>query len=248
LYRLRPELISMFIRMQKIRHDAGRHFAIRAEENMIDIQECDHPVVAELGDAFVYLANRVDLLRRIGRAVARENGEQQDFGFRTFLAHDRDDLLHAFRDLVRRIGAAVVGADHQHDDFRINAVEFAVFNAPENVLGAIPADAEIGGVTRTVKLLPDVFSTTAPKIRDGIAHEEKIDVAGFGLLNKPLMPRHPARRTRDWSRGRVVDGDFWRMGFVGSTTPGEQYREKERKEFLHAGKYRETSRSEQDSR
>ena len=41
--------------------------------------------------------------------------------------------------------AKVVGADHQHGELRFDAVEFAFLQSPKDMLGAIAADAEVGG-------------------------------------------------------------------------------------------------------
>jgi len=84
--------------------------------------------------------------------------------------------------------AKVVGADHQHDNLRFHLVQFAIFDAPKDVLGAITADAEVQRVTRGVELLPDLQPPGAPPIRDGIAKEHQVARPLLRLGEERFMP------------------------------------------------------------
>ena len=98
----------------------------------------------------------------LGLLAAGEDGEQEDLGPGQLLAERRDDGLDALGDLVGGVGAGVVGADHQDDDLGADAVELAVLDPPEDVLGAVAADAEVGRVAGAVVPLPDVALPLPP--------------------------------------------------------------------------------------
>ena len=53
-------------------------------------------------------------------------------------------------------GAGVVGAEHEDGDLGLDAVEFAVLDPPDDVLGLVAADAEVGGLVFTVERFPDM--------------------------------------------------------------------------------------------
>ena len=101
--------------------------------------------IVELGD---HLVDFGDLrVARIGNHLAaREDGEQQHLGRRRFGADRLDDGGDAVGDLLGGVAAGVIGADHEDGDLGLDAVEFAVLDAPEDVLGAVAADAEVGGL------------------------------------------------------------------------------------------------------
>src|SRR5947209_6070210 len=85
--------------------------------------------------------------------------------------------LHGVGHLLRRVGAEVVGADHQDGDLGLDPVELAVGDPPEDVLGAVAPDAEVGRVARGVVALPDLDRAVAllvlarPALRDRVAEE-----------------------------------------------------------------------------
>ena len=78
--------------------------------------------------------------------VARENAGDDDGGLGRLGAHDAQDRLKSEGDVFRRCSAEVVRARLQDDDLWIDAVQLAVFEAPEDVLNPIGAPAEIAGV------------------------------------------------------------------------------------------------------
>jgi hypothetical protein len=193
-----PDLIALLVRMQQVRHDVPGKCAVRSEEFGTDIHELHRlPVIKkrELDiDFFDLLADRVVC------CSARENAEQQDFAFRQPGAQFVDDGRHAFDDFRRGIArfavvfiARIVRTDEQHNDFWFDALEFAVFDAPERVLGAVVADAELGGVTRRVIFVPDIQPALVPKPAggDGIAEKQQVNAALLRLLHKGLVARHP---------------------------------------------------------
>ena len=82
-----------------------------------------------------------------------------------------------------------------------------LIHAPEDVLGAVATDAEIGGVARGVILVPDVRAAVAPEVGDGIAHEQNVNAALFRLRHKALVALEPSRIARHRDDGSVGDND-----------------------------------------
>ncbi len=227
----------MLIRVKKVRHDFLRNLDIRAEENMVDVQKRNHLSVVEFGDAIVDFMDGIHLRRSIAGPIAWKDSQQEDFGFGTFGAHFSNDLLHAFGNLIRRIVFAVVGADHEDDDLGVDAVNFAVLDAPDDMLGAISADTEIGSVAIGVEFIPNAFAAIAPEIGDGIAHEQEINSSGFGLLHEILVTRHPVCRIAARRRcGGRISGGFGCRSILGKASPGNEGGEEQREEFLHGSK------------
>jgi hypothetical protein len=65
----------------------------------------------------------------------------------------------------------------------VNVFQFPVHGAPQHVLGAVAADAEVGGLTVGITLLPDRLAAAAPPRGDGVTHEQDVDVALLGALD-----------------------------------------------------------------
>ena len=78
------------------------------------------------------------------------------------------------------------------------------------MLGAVAADAKIGGMARRVILVPHVRAAIAPEIRDGIAHEQNVNAALFRLRHKTLVARNPSGAERHGIGGRVLDNGICR--------------------------------------
>ena len=83
---------------------------------------------------------------------------------------------------------AVVGANHQHHQLRLNPFQFTVTQAPDDVLRAIAADTEIGGFQRRKIFIPDGFTFSTPAIRDRVTSKEQVHVTSFGDREEPVMP------------------------------------------------------------
>ena len=78
-------------------------------------------------------------------------------------------------------------------------------NAPEDVLRAVTADAEIGGVARRVKFGPDLRAAIAPEVGDGIAQEQQINAAFFRFRHETFMLGKPERFARHGNEGGISD-------------------------------------------
>jgi len=111
-----------------------------------------------------------------------EDREEQDLGVGRALVDGGDDVLDAARDLLGGVlgDAGVVGADHEHDDLRLDAFELAVLDAPEHVLDAVAADAEVHGLVLGVLLLEERL-LAVPTGGDGVTEEDDL---GFALLGE----------------------------------------------------------------
>ncbi len=145
----------------------------------------------------------------VGLLAAGEDAEQQDLGLgRRCRSSSTMALIPcAISSAVAELG--VVGADHEHDDLGLDAVELAVLDPPEDVLGPVAADAEIGRVPRPVEPLPD--RVVVPALRDRIAEEEQVDVPLLGSLEEAAVQFHPAPHPAAWGRRcralRAGDGE-----------------------------------------
>ena len=136
-----------------------------------------------------------------GSRPAREDREQQDFRAGAFRLQLGDDRLHALGGLRGRalidlivvlllrpaLMSRVVRADHEHDLLRLEAVEVAVLQAPQDMLRAVAADAEVRGLQRRPILLPDRLAFALPAVRDGVAEEDELGLALLGDLVERLV-------------------------------------------------------------
>ena len=94
------------------------------------------------------------------------------------------DLLHGLRD-VRGVGVVrrvVVRADHQDDVLCLVAVQFAVRDAPQDVLRAVAAVAEVQDGAPLRELLPARGMLPLPEVHDGVAQQDEV----HRLLRKRL--------------------------------------------------------------
>ncbi len=84
-----------------------------------------------------------------GRSVIEEN---EDGGF---IDAELDTVSGCRdRDTVSRRSKSVIHADHENYDFRRRTIECSVIEPPEDVLHAIPTNAEVHGFQRAKVLLP----------------------------------------------------------------------------------------------
>ena len=72
-------------------------------------------------------------------------------------------------------------------------MELAVSQAPQDVLRAISADAEVAGIPGGEFPGPDGISGAVPAVGDGVADEVEIDAAFLGLGDVGVVARHPLR-------------------------------------------------------
>ena len=89
-----------------------------------------------------------------GFFAAREDGHENDMGVRTAFLVFRDRYFDAIGDFIGAILSAIVGADHQDDDFWVHPVNLSVVQPPEDVLNGVRAPAEVGRVPAVEMLFP----------------------------------------------------------------------------------------------
>ena len=178
--------------MQEVWHDLLGEGAIGLHELAADVEEEDVLAVIQLGNDVVHFLE-LDALG-IGRGffAAREDGEQQDFGLGLFFTDGFDDHGDALGDGLGAVLARVVGADHENDGLGLDAIEFAVGDAPQHVLGAVAANAEVHWLVGTKGLLPDLF-LAAPAGGDGVTQEDEFSLALLGGFDESLMGGGEAR-------------------------------------------------------
>ncbi len=145
-----------------------------------------------------------EFVARFARLLfTREDGKDQHFGVGQLRPQLCDDRGNAFRDFLRRIGFEVVGANHEHGEFRGNAVDVSVIQAPEHVLGLVAAYAEIDGVTVAVVGVPYHLAFAFPPMSDRVADKQKVGVALLDALIESLMPFHPPLVALSLTRHRL---------------------------------------------
>jgi len=194
LDRLGPDLVALGVGVQAVGHDPLGKRAVGSEKLVAEVEELHVLAVIELGQFFVDQLDAVHgffrLLLALGRPVRppRKNSQQQDFGLRVGGFEFLDDGGVARDDLVVGVAAEVVGADHHDEDLGLHAVELAIFQAPQDVLGAVAADAEVFGVPARELFLPDLLAAAMPAVSDRIPDEIKIDATFFRQLDVFFVP------------------------------------------------------------
>src|SRR5207244_3949960 len=75
----------------------------------------------------------------------------------------------------------------------------AVFHAPQDTLRLVAADTEVGRLERLKILVEDGLAAfgTSPAVRDGITHEQDVDVALLGDFQEALVTLRLERRGDD---------------------------------------------------
>ena len=159
---------------------------------MAEVEESNPLAVVQLVQGLVDLEG----LGALGAEILAEGeyAEQQDFSLGQLLAELLDNRSHAFQSLPGRVLIAgdVVDADEDDGNFGFKAVEVAVVEAPEDVLGVIAADAQVEGVAGGVILRPNLFAIAFPALDDGVADEDDLGLSlafldPFVQLEEPLI-------------------------------------------------------------
>jgi putative membrane-bound dehydrogenase-like protein len=167
--------------MQVVWHDFARDAAILVNEPVAEINPKDILPVREFMDDLIYLQNLSALV--VDVLAAREDRTEENFRLRQPGAKLLDDHAHTLGNLFGGVVFAVgiVRADHEDGGFWTEAVDIAVVETPEDVLGAIAADAEIDGVIFGVILFPHFLARAFPALRDRVADKDDLRVfASFG--------------------------------------------------------------------
>jgi hypothetical protein len=140
---VRPDQVAGGVGMQIIGHDVLGNGAIALDQLRADVDVENILAVVEFGERLVDLENFSALGAE--RFTTRKNTEQNNFCVRL----TRADLLDNGGDALKDFGLGIVlvvrivGANHDDGDLGLDAVELALFKPPEDVLGAVAADAEV---------------------------------------------------------------------------------------------------------
>ena len=113
---------------------------------------------------------------RVGGRAARKDGMEDDLRAGLFFAYPRDDLLNGLGDVggVGIVRGVVVRADHEDDVLRREPVQFAVLDAPEDVLRAVAGVTEVEDGPSVRQRRPFREMPPLPVVHDGIAHENHV--------------------------------------------------------------------------
>ena len=229
---VRPDLVAFGVGVEVVGHDFGGEGAVGGEEFIANIQEEDLFVVGNFGEQGVDLFD-VIAVGIGGGGAAGEDGQEEDFGLGLLLFEFADDEGVAFGNLFVGGGVDVVGAEHEDDDFGFEALEFPILHAPEDALGGVAADAEVGGFEGFEVFVPDGAADGGPVVSDGVADEEGyrccLRRGGRGyrksLWREPLLPRAGEGSVGgDGPAGRGDGGRGGRRGLSESEGGGEKQR------------------------
>ena len=195
--RLDPDPVALVIGVKKVGHDLPREIALGVQEPGAEIHEEDILAVSQGREEFVHLVNPfADGV--LGRCSTGKDREQKDLGVRMLRPNGLHDLFDAgsnpFRLLVA-VTTEIVGADHDHDDLRMDAVEFAVLQTPENLLGRLSGNAQIQRLPwREARIA--VGSMSRPPVGDRVADQDEIEVPfpGLDFAQEIVVPAFLHRR------------------------------------------------------
>src|SRR3569833_283629 len=143
--RIGPDLVALDGEMELV---GVCHAPVEATagigQRIVDVEITDTTSVGKLGQPGI---DGIDDRHHAHIVVARGDPHQHDARTRGLLAANIENRMNAGDDIDRgRVipferprMAEVVGTRHEHDDLRIDAIELAVPQAPENVLCRVPA-------------------------------------------------------------------------------------------------------------
>ena len=194
--------------MKEIAHDVHAQGSIGTEEFGAKIEINDFRAVAELCQQRIGVVD-FEAIRIGGQRLARKDGLEDDDGIGANLSVLADDLTDPVGDILRGTGVLhVIGADHQEDDLRVQALGLPVGEPPEEILGGIAGDAEIEWVIMGECGGPDLDAGSLPEIGDGIPVKDDVDAGA--LRRRPGGVGHCARFPLGVTRLRLRRRGFWR--------------------------------------
>ena len=198
--------------MQEVVHHPLGERAVRLEEPVAEVEPEDVLSVGIALDDRVHL--RVGHAARVVRlGAAREDRVKHDLRLGVLGADDTEDALHARGD-VGGVAVPVVRSDHHGEQLRLVALELAVLHAPDDVLGAVAAVAEVQDAVRLADFGEQFAALAAlalPAVGDGVAHHHDVVfdravvhdlVALLEVARRPVVSA-AQRRRRDRRSARV---------------------------------------------
>jgi hypothetical protein len=188
-----PDLIAPDRRMQPVHRHSVEEPAVGIRQLVVDVEVAHLPAIGERRDVPIDL---IDLWYDGEAVVAGKDRRQDDGRLRRFCTAQIDDGLDPTRDvrdlgLAARLPAHVVGARLNDDDLRVDTIDLAVREPPQNVLDAVSAPSEVRSIPAEEVLSPvgeEVgIIERSPPSGDGIADEIHVDAASFGLCQQLVM-------------------------------------------------------------
>ena len=187
------------IRMQAVGHDLRRERAVGVR----NLSPMSMKNTCLLSASFASLP-LISLIARgadcVGSTARGKIAEDQHLRLRLALLEFLDDEAVAVGDLVVRIAVDVVGAEHQHDQLRLEAVQFAVLHAPQHALRGVAADAEVGRLQRREVL----SQTSRPRFRQPSVIESPTKSRSMFARARDLEKAFVARRVAGILEGTVA--------------------------------------------
>ena len=102
------------------------------------------------------------------------------------------DSAHTGGDLVGLVMPAIIGANHQHHNLGVQlSIQVPMVKTPQDMLGAIPANPEIGRSEGRDFLRPHFFTLALPALGNGIAHKQNVKATLFRELIEVFMADEP---------------------------------------------------------
>ncbi len=183
--RLAQQLIAGRRQVQAVPKHGRPHRLTALQKDGADIQEVRAMPGSGLGQQAIDLGDRVV-------ALARQNAQGENPGFREGGADDGEQVLNAGGEVSRRrrrLGREVVGADQEHHRLRAAFQLAAGRDPPQHMLDAVAGDAVVDGAQGREIALPGVLAAgilmvggVLPAHGDRITQEHQRDVL---LLCRP---------------------------------------------------------------
>lgn len=192
--------------MEQVGHESAPHLAISSHIGAADVEEVDVLTVVQGGKLLGGVGDRLSHSVVCINPTWKDS-EEEDFGLGHHFAQLSDDGFDAkgSRVGIRRAVTDVVGADHDHGNFRLEADDFAVLHTPKHVLGAVAAEAKVRGFSVAVVLVPGRASAALPALRDRVADEDEVVATLLGKVHALFMAIFPPILAQSVGGG---DGDL----------------------------------------
>jgi hypothetical protein len=136
----KPNAVAVDVQVDFVATEQGLfERSIGILEVVREVEVDDLFAIGEGGELGVHFANGVH-----DGAGSRKDGTQNDLGVRQALFEFGEDGFDAKDGVLGRLAAAhIVGANHEHRNLRLYALDLAILQAPQDILGAVAALAEI---------------------------------------------------------------------------------------------------------
>ncbi|KAF4516243.1 hypothetical protein B566_EDAN000483 [Ephemera danica] len=163
----------------------GHRAEVRIEiVNVLTVGESTKPII----DRAVQTPKRI-----IGGCATRKDAQQKNLGLRKLRTQQPHNRLHSGGRLLRWVFSRprVVGADHHHRRFRMDAVDLAMLQPPQHLLSPVAVESQIHCPAMGIVPVPHLPPRVTPPLCDGIADHQQIDRSLSHARHIAFMLRHP---------------------------------------------------------